>query len=84
VVVIGSGATAVTLLPAMADDAAHITMLQRTPTYIIPLPREDAIANTLKKVLGNERGYALTRQKNILQQRVLYELCQRFPGPARR
>ncbi len=84
VVVIGSGATAVTLLPAMADGAAHITMLQRTPTYIIPLPREDAIANTLKKVLGNERGYALTRQKNILQQRVLYELCQRFPGPARR
>lgn len=84
VVVIGSGATAVTLLPAMAERAAHVTMLQRTPTYIIPLPREDAIANTLKKVLGNERGYALTRQKNVAQQRVLFELCQRFPKTARR
>ncbi|AFR49152.1 flavin-containing monooxygenase [Gordonia sp. KTR9] len=84
VVVIGSGATAVTLLPAMAERAAHVTMLQRTPTYIIPLPREDAIANTLKKVLGDERGYALTRQKNVAQQRVLFELCQRFPKTARR
>ncbi|MCR5976669.1 FAD-dependent oxidoreductase [Gordonia jinghuaiqii] len=84
VVVIGSGATAVTLLPAMAEQTAHVTMLQRTPTYVIPLPREDAIANTLKKVLGDERGYALTRQKNVAQQRVLFELCQRFPSVARR
>ncbi|NDZ92624.1 NAD(P)/FAD-dependent oxidoreductase [Streptomyces sp. SID6673] len=84
VVVIGSGATAVTLLPAMADDAEHVTMLQRTPTYIIPLPREDAIANALKKVLGDKRGYALTRQKNVAQQRLLFELCQRFPSVARR
>lgn len=84
VVVIGSGATAVTLLPAMAEQAAHVTMLQRTPTYILPLPREDAIANTLKKVFGTERGYALTRHKNVAQQRVLFELCQRFPSVARR
>lgn len=84
VVVIGSGATAVTLLPAMADKAEHVTMLQRTPTYIIPVPREDAIANTLKKVLGDERGFAVTRQKNILQQRVLYEFCQRFPTVSRK
>ncbi|AZG46500.1 flavin-containing monooxygenase [Gordonia insulae] len=84
VVVIGSGATAVTLLPAMADDAEHVTMLQRTPTYIIPLPREDAIANALKKILGDKRGYALTRQKNVAQQRLLFELCQRFPSVARR
>jgi monooxygenase len=84
VVVIGSGATAVTLLPAMAEEAAHVTMLQRTPTYIIPLPREDAIANTLKKVFGDKRGYALTRQKNVAQQRILFELCQRFPKVARR
>ncbi len=54
--VIGSGATAVTLLPAMAEEAVHVTMLQRTPTYVIPLPREDAIANSLKKIFGNERG----------------------------
>ncbi|MEE3852005.1 NAD(P)/FAD-dependent oxidoreductase [Gordonia sp. LSe1-13] len=84
VVVIGSGATAVTLLPAMADETAHITMLQRTPTYVIPLPREDDIANTLKKVLGDKVGYAVTRQKNIAQQRLLFELCQRFPKQARR
>ncbi|WP_439028838.1 flavin-containing monooxygenase [Gordonia terrae] len=84
VVVIGSGATAVTLLPAMAEEAAHVTMLQRTPTYIIPLPREDAIANTLKKVFGDKRGYALTRQKNVAQQRIVFELCQRFPKVARR
>ncbi|MFT4397261.1 flavin-containing monooxygenase [Gordonia lacunae] len=84
IVVIGSGATAVTLLPAMADQAAHVTMLQRTPTYIIPLPREDAIANGLKKVFGTERGYALTRHKNVAQQRLLFELCQRFPSVARR
>ncbi|GAC52591.1 flavin-containing monooxygenase [Gordonia amicalis] len=84
VVVIGSGATAVTLLPAMADETAHVTMLQRTPTYVIPLPREDALANALKRIFGDKRGYALTRQKNVAQQRILFELCQRFPRVARR
>ncbi|MFM9377801.1 flavin-containing monooxygenase [Gordonia sp. VNK21] len=83
VVVIGSGATAVTLVPSMAAEAGHVTMLQRTPTYVIPLPREDAIANALKKFLGPRRGYKLSRQKNIIQQRVVYELCQRFPAPSR-
>jgi cation diffusion facilitator CzcD-associated flavoprotein CzcO len=84
VVVIGSGATAVTLVPAMADDAAHVTMLQRSPTYIMPVPQKDAIANALKKVLGKERGYAITRRKNMAQQRAIYRLCQRYPGAARR
>ncbi|MFT4044657.1 MAG: NAD(P)/FAD-dependent oxidoreductase [Gordonia sp. (in: high G+C Gram-positive bacteria)] len=84
VVVIGSGATAVTLLPAMADKTAHITMLQRTPTYIVPLPKHDPIANIGRKVLGDERGYALARVKNIAQQRLLYETCQRFPKTARK
>ena len=84
VVVIGSGATAVTLVPAMADDAAHVTMLQRSPTYIMPVPSKDAIANTLKKVLGNRRGYAVSRQKNMVQQRAVYRLCQRYPRAARR
>ncbi|GAA4748594.1 NAD(P)/FAD-dependent oxidoreductase [Gordonia alkaliphila] len=84
VVVIGSGATAVTLVPSMTDQAEHVTMLQRTPTYVIPLPREDAIANAMKKVLGPRRGYRLSREKNILQQRVVFELCQRFPRLARR
>ena len=84
VVVIGSGATAVTLLPAMAGTAAHVTMLQRTPTYIMPLPKKDPIANLLRKLLGDERGYALSRQKNILQQRLVWEFCQRFPKAARK
>ncbi|MBM7366674.1 flavin-containing monooxygenase [Gordonia hydrophobica] len=83
VIVIGSGATAVTLVPSMAGDAEHVTMLQRTPTYVIPLPREDAIANAMKKVLGAERGFALSRQKNIWQQRFFYNFCQRYPKLAR-
>ena len=84
VVVIGSGATAVTLVPAMAGTAGHVTMLQRSPTYVMPVPSRDAIANALKKVLGNERGYAITRRKNIAQQRVVYRFCQRYPRAARR
>jgi len=84
VVVIGSGATAVTLVPAMADDAAHVTMLQRSPTYIMPVPAQDSIANALKKVLGKKRGYALTRRKNMVKQRAVYSLCQRYPRAARR
>ncbi|SEE34047.1 Predicted flavoprotein CzcO associated with the cation diffusion facilitator CzcD [Streptomyces sp. 2231.1] len=84
VVVIGSGATAVTLVPAMAGTAAHVTMLQRTPTYILPVPRKDLIGNALKKYLGPERGYALTRRKNIAQQRFIWSWCQRHPKAARR
>ena len=84
VVVIGSGATAVTLLPAMAQTAEHVTMLQRTPSYIMPIPREDAIANTFRRILGDERGYKWARRKNIAQQRLVYTFCQRFPKTARR
>ncbi|GAA4673912.1 flavin-containing monooxygenase [Gordonia humi] len=84
VVVIGSGATAVTLVPSMAEATEHITMLQRTPTYVIPLPREDAISNAMKKVLGPDRGYALSRQKNIVQQKLFYQLSQKFPTVARK
>ena len=67
VVIIGSGATAVTLVPAMADTAAHVTMLQRSPTYIMAVPSKDEFANTRQKVLGDKRGYALSRRKNIVQ-----------------
>jgi monooxygenase len=84
VVVIGSGATAVTLVPAMAEDAGQVTMLQRTPSYVLPVPREDALANLFRRVLGEERGYALTRRKNIAQQRAIWQFCQRFPGAARK
>ncbi|GAA0713342.1 NAD(P)/FAD-dependent oxidoreductase [Dactylosporangium roseum] len=84
VVVIGSGATAVTLVPAMADAAAHVTMLQRTPSYVMPLPKKDTIGNALKKYLGEARGHALTRRKNIARQRAIWWLCQRYPKAARR
>ncbi|GIF09754.1 flavin-containing monooxygenase [Actinoplanes siamensis] len=84
VVVIGSGATAVTIVPAMTGAAQHVTMLQRTPTYIMPVPRHDPIANALRKWLGPRRGYALTRRKNIAQQKAFWSFCRRFPGAARK
>jgi len=84
VVVIGSGATAVTLVPAMAERAAKITMLQRSPSYVVSLPQEDAIANLANRALGPERGYALTRRKNIAVQTGFYRFCRRFPNTARR
>jgi cation diffusion facilitator CzcD-associated flavoprotein CzcO len=79
VVVIGSGATAVTLVPAMADEAAHVTMLQRSPTYVVSLPEKDPIANLLKRILPAERAYALTRRKNIWMQKTIYSLSRSRP-----
>ena len=84
VVVIGSGATAVTLIPAMADTTRHITMLQRSPSYVMPLPRKDPIANGLRKVLPAKAAYAVTRRLNIGRGRFIYNLCQRHPKLARR
>jgi cation diffusion facilitator CzcD-associated flavoprotein CzcO len=84
VVVIGSGATAVTLIPAMADRAAHLTMLQRSPSYVMPLPRKDPIANSLRKVLPDKAAYAATRRFNIGKGRFIYNLCQRNPKLARK
>ena len=83
VVVIGSGATAVTLIPAIAPTAAQVTMLQRSPSYIISLPTKDPIANALLKLLGPRRGYDLARRKNVFQQTMIYKLCQRYPVRAR-
>ena len=83
VVVIGSGATAVTLVPAMATEAAHVTMLQRSPTYVMPVPRQDPVANLLNRVLPDRLAYDLTRRKNIAQQRMVYRFCQAQPGLAR-
>ncbi|RDJ97454.1 flavin-containing monooxygenase [Cupriavidus lacunae] len=79
VVVIGSGATAVTLTPAMADKASHITMLQRSPSYILAIPAEDVIANFLNKVLGPKRASRIVRRKNILLARGIFKACRRFP-----
>ena len=84
VLVIGSGATAVTLVPAMAESAAHVVMLQRTPTYIMPVPSRDKIATRLTRLFGEERGYTLTRRKNITRQQAVWRFCQRHPELARR
>ncbi|MGN6606197.1 MAG: flavin-containing monooxygenase [Jatrophihabitans sp.] len=79
VVVIGSGATAVTLVPAMTDRAAHVTMLQRSPTYIMTLPGEDVVANKLRKLVGPKRAYTVTRWKNVAASTLIYQLSQRRP-----
>ena len=84
VVVIGSGATAVTLVPAMAGTAAHVTMLQRTPTYVASLPEKDWIANALKRRLPPQLAYDLVRRKNIWLQRNVYRLSRSRPGLLRR
>jgi len=72
VVVIGSGATAMTLVPAMADTAGHVTMLQRSPTYVVSRPEEDVIANTLRKILPDPLAYRITRRKNVALQQFFY------------
>jgi cation diffusion facilitator CzcD-associated flavoprotein CzcO len=77
--VIGSGATAVTLVPAMADRAAHVTMLQRSPTYILSIPVEDPIANGLRRMLGARRAYPVVRWKNVLLGTLIYQLSRRRP-----
>ena len=83
VVVIGSGATAVTLVPAMARRAAHVTMVQRSPTYILSLPRRDPVADRLRRVLGPRRAYPIIRWKNVLMATAVYRLSRRRPNLVR-
>jgi monooxygenase len=83
VVVIGSGATAVTLVPAMAKTAAHVTMLQRSPSYVIALPAEDPIARKLKRVLPLRVAYHLVRWKNVLLMLLSFQLSRRRPETAK-
>jgi cation diffusion facilitator CzcD-associated flavoprotein CzcO len=79
VVIIGSGATAVTLVPALAKTAAHVTMLQRSPTYIVAAPEQDAVANWLRRVLPAMWAYKLSRWKNVAFMTYVYQLAQRHP-----
>src|SRR3954469_13692471 len=79
VVVIGSGATAVTLVPAMAEDAAHVTMLQRSPSYVISLPREAPGARRARRVLADKAAYAVVRWKNVLMTTLFFQLSRRRP-----
>ncbi|MFM7047707.1 MAG: flavin-containing monooxygenase [Actinomycetota bacterium] len=79
VVVIGSGATAVTIVPAMANDAAHVTMLQRSPTYMVSRPDRDALANFLRKILPAQMAYNITRAKNTWRQQLVYKRTRTKP-----
>ncbi|MGY0488910.1 flavin-containing monooxygenase [Streptomyces sp. WG-D5] len=85
VVVIGSGATAITLLPAMADEAASVTMLQRSPTYVLALPKVDPLTAVLQKVRAPARlTYKVVRARNIALQRGSYAFCRKYPRLARK
>jgi len=79
IVVIGSGATAVTLVPALAERAAHVTMLQRSPSYIVTRPAEDKIANSLRRFTPDRLAYALARWKNVLNATFFYNLARKRP-----
>ena len=80
VVVIGSGATAVTLVPEMAKTAKHVTMLQRSPTYVVSRPSEDGIANWLRGKLPAMTAYGITRWKNVLMGMFFFRLARRKPA----
>ncbi|HEX4807216.1 MAG TPA: NAD(P)/FAD-dependent oxidoreductase [Conexibacter sp.] len=85
VVVIGSGATAVTLIPAMAElGAAHVTMLQRSPSYVFSLPGHDPLAELIRRLLPPARAYPLVRWKNVLLASLMYQLSRRRPAFMRR
>src|SRR5216684_6263558 len=79
VVVIGSGATAVTLVPAMAETAEHVTMLQRAPTYMVARPSQDQLANKLRRSLPIKLAYWATRWRNVLLGMYFYQMCRRKP-----
>ncbi len=84
IVVIGSGATAITLVPALAEQAAHVTMLQRSPTYLMPVPSTDKIALLLQRWLPEKLAYKLVRARNVAIARFLYQRSRKNPNFMRR
>ncbi len=84
IAVIGSGATAMTIVPSVAQDAAHVTMIQRSPTYVASRPAEDAVANFLRKFLPESVAYAITRFKNVQLQRFMYNRTRTRPQQIKR
>jgi monooxygenase len=84
VVVIGSGATAITLVPELAKQAAHVVMLQRSPTYVVASPVRDAFADALRRRLPAKLAYAITRWRNILFGLFFFQLVRRWPKVAKR
>jgi monooxygenase len=84
VIVIGSGATAVTLVPELSKQAAHVVMLQRSPTYVMSVPARDPIARQFRKLFSTERAFSATRWKNVLLGMAFYQWSRRFPAQAKR
>jgi cation diffusion facilitator CzcD-associated flavoprotein CzcO len=83
VVVIGSGATAVTLVPAIANKAAHVTMLQRSPSYMVAVPASDGVSRLLERCLPDSAASKLSRWKNVALALALYQFCRRAPETAK-
>ena len=84
VVVIGSGATAVTVVPALAERAAGVTMLQRSPSYVFPFPSTDPVVGLLGRVLPSRLAYSIVRWRNVKVQTAIWGLCRRWPALMRR
>ena len=84
VLVIGSGATAMTLVPSLAKTAGHVTMLQRSPTYVVSRPDRDPMADWLRGKVSDETAYAITRWKNVVLGMAFYQYCRRSPERAKR
>jgi monooxygenase len=84
VVVVGSGATAVTLVPSMSTDAAHVTMLQRSPSYVVALPSADAVANALHRWLPSMLAHRVARLKSVAFAIAFFQLCRRKPAFAKK
>ena len=83
VVVVGSGATAMTLVPAIAPEAAHVTMLQRSPTYVLSVPSRDVLTDKLAHILPRRWAFALARKRNTVLARWIYQACRRWPDKMR-
>jgi monooxygenase len=83
VVVVGSGATAVTLVPELAKNADHVTMLQRSPTYVVSRPAQDPFADKLRRKLPSRLAYHLIRWRNVLWGMYFFRQCRRHPGHAK-
>jgi monooxygenase len=84
VVVIGSGATAVTVVPALAERARHVTMLQRSPSYVIAFPAADPVVGAMDRLLPTRLAYAIVRWRNAKIQTLIWNLCRRWPAQMRR
>src|SRR5512139_175866 len=84
VVVIGSGATAVTLVPALTDKAAHVVMLQRSPSYVITVPKDDVISEKLRHFLPEKLVYRMARTRNVALAATIFRLARRRPNAIRR